>query len=269
MAPKDWRKRARFDKKQFRFDIISNMRIPLTEAQLSLSRAALTVTTCSNYLFRGVDMSVTSSQIRAGRALVGWSQHDLASRAHITQVTVANIENDKTAGSRSSLKAIRIALENEGVDFITNGVVRRNDYLSVWSGDDAYLRLLDDIYFSLKDVKGEALFMGADERENLPGVNDAVRKIKNAGIRLRVIIEEHNHYILGDLEDYRQIPSKFFANAVSVIYGDKYAILVTTHNEFRICLVKNEAVLKAQRGVFDFFWDNGKRPARRDVPQVY
>jgi transcriptional regulator with XRE-family HTH domain len=214
-------------------------------------------------------MSVTSSQIRAGRALLGWSQQDLAARALITQVTVANIENDKTGGSRSSLKAIRVALENEGVNFVENGVVRTDDFLSVWAGEDAYLRLLDDIYFSLKENKGETLFMGADERKNLPGVSDVIRKMKSAGIRLRIIIEEDNYHILGDLDDYRQIPTRYFANAVSVIYGDKYAILVGTPETFRVCLVKNEAVLKAQRGVFDFFWENGKRPARRDVLQVY
>jgi transcriptional regulator with XRE-family HTH domain len=214
-------------------------------------------------------MPVTPSQIRAARALLGWSQQELAQRARITQVTVANFENDKTAGSRTTISAIQVALENEGVEFVENGVKRSDSYLSIWSGDDAYLRLLDDIYFSLKSSTGEALFMGADERRNLPGVKEAVSKMKNAGIRLRLIIEHGNNYILGDLEDYRQIPTKFFANAVSVVYADKYAILVVEDARSHICVVRNQAILKAQRGAFEFFWEHGQRPTSSDVPRAY
>lgn len=50
--------------------------------------------------------------------------------------------------------------------------------------------------------------------------------------------------LVTDLDDHRQIPTKYFANAVVVIYGDKYAVLVGIPEDFRVCLLKNKAVLK-------------------------
>ncbi len=214
-------------------------------------------------------MFITPNQIRAGRALLGWSQRDLATRARITQVTVTNIESGRTVGTRATFNAVQIALENEGIEFIENGVRRCEDYLNIWAGDDAYLRLLDDIYFSLKASKGEALFLGADERKTLPGVVDSVRRIKNAGIRTRLLIEENNFHILGELKDYRQIPSRFFSNAVSVVYGDKYALLVIAPAGHRVYVIRNEQALSAQRGIFEFFWEHGVEPTQRTARQEY
>ncbi|MFM2041746.1 MAG: hypothetical protein RLY86_322 [Pseudomonadota bacterium] len=60
---------------------------------------------------------VTPRQIRAARALLGWSQQDLADRAVVSKNTVQRLEAGKAVGSDSYL-AIWKTLESAGMEFI-------------------------------------------------------------------------------------------------------------------------------------------------------
>lgn len=66
----------------------------------------------------GRDIPLTPSQIRAGRALLGWSQQELADTAEVGLTTVRDYENERRAGHVGGLKAIREALLNAGVVFL-------------------------------------------------------------------------------------------------------------------------------------------------------
>ncbi len=59
-------------------------------------------------------------QVKAARALLAWSQHDLANAAGVSYPTVARLETkDGPLGGRpETAKAIRTALETAGVEFI-------------------------------------------------------------------------------------------------------------------------------------------------------
>jgi transcriptional regulator with XRE-family HTH domain len=63
---------------------------------------------------------VTTRQIKAARALLGWSQGDLASHSGISEPTVARLESTEgELGGREKTGAkIRHALEVAGVVFI-------------------------------------------------------------------------------------------------------------------------------------------------------
>ena len=63
-------------------------------------------------------MSLTSEQCRAARALLNWSQPDLAELVGIARETIAHFERGATKPHKSNLKAIRAALEAGGVEFI-------------------------------------------------------------------------------------------------------------------------------------------------------
>lgn len=66
---------------------------------------------------------LSSSQVKAGRELLGWSHRDLADRAGLLESTVAWIEagwGDFPHTIRS-LEALRNALEAAGIGFIDNG----------------------------------------------------------------------------------------------------------------------------------------------------
>jgi hypothetical protein len=62
---------------------------------------------------------ITPAQLRAGRALLGLSQAELAGRACLSIHTVKRAEGDGALGVSEA--AIRVTLENQGVIFIAAG----------------------------------------------------------------------------------------------------------------------------------------------------
>jgi DNA-binding XRE family transcriptional regulator len=61
---------------------------------------------------------ITSSQIRAGRGLLKWTQSTLAAHAAVSIVTLNMIETEQVAARERTLASIQRALEQGGVAFI-------------------------------------------------------------------------------------------------------------------------------------------------------
>jgi transcriptional regulator with XRE-family HTH domain len=61
---------------------------------------------------------MNSQQCRAARALLKWSQTQLADASDVALSTVADFENDKREPRSDNLAAVRRALEAAGVEFI-------------------------------------------------------------------------------------------------------------------------------------------------------
>jgi transcriptional regulator with XRE-family HTH domain len=61
---------------------------------------------------------ITSEQCRAARALIDWSQGDLADRAGVGIVTIRQLEAGANNPRRATLEVIRRAFESAGVEFI-------------------------------------------------------------------------------------------------------------------------------------------------------
>jgi predicted transcriptional regulator len=61
---------------------------------------------------------ITPEQCRAARALLDWSQQELADKAAVGIVTVRQLEAAVHEPRRSTLNVIRRALEAAGVEFI-------------------------------------------------------------------------------------------------------------------------------------------------------
>ena len=67
---------------------------------------------------------ITRAQIRAARALIGWTQTDLAQASGISQVAIKNLERGATDPSASTLTSIQDALDHAGVIFLEPGDTR-------------------------------------------------------------------------------------------------------------------------------------------------
>ena len=63
---------------------------------------------------------VTVRQLKAARALLGWSQTDLAHRSGVSEPTIARLESgDGDLGGREgTARKIRASIEAAGIDFI-------------------------------------------------------------------------------------------------------------------------------------------------------
>ena len=67
-----------------------------------------------------MNSDITAPQIRAARALVGWSQEELAAAARISARTLVRLETDAAPGRALTLARIRAVLETAGVYFIAD-----------------------------------------------------------------------------------------------------------------------------------------------------
>ena len=63
---------------------------------------------------------MTPAQCRAARALLDWSQQQLADAAKIGNATIRNFEGGKSTPQNATLDVLQRALESAGVEF-TNG----------------------------------------------------------------------------------------------------------------------------------------------------
>lgn len=61
---------------------------------------------------------ITSAQCRAGRALLDWSQQQLADAARVGVVTVRQFESGGSQPRNATLDVIQRALEEAGVIFV-------------------------------------------------------------------------------------------------------------------------------------------------------
>lgn len=63
---------------------------------------------------------ITTAQVKAARALLGWSQADLARRSGVSEPTIARLEalKGELGGREGTAARIRTALELAGIEFI-------------------------------------------------------------------------------------------------------------------------------------------------------
>jgi transcriptional regulator with XRE-family HTH domain len=66
--------------------------------------------------------SLLAAQVRAARALLGWSQGYLAEGANVSRSTIADLEGDKREPHEASLFVIMNELVSAGVNFTERGV---------------------------------------------------------------------------------------------------------------------------------------------------
>ena len=66
----------------------------------------------------GAKIAISSGQVRAARALLGWSQDRLVEASAVPERTLLRFELGQGEPQRRTVTAIRGALESAGVEFI-------------------------------------------------------------------------------------------------------------------------------------------------------
>ena len=196
---------------------------------------------------------ITPNKIRAGRALIGWSQTELSERSGLAAATVQSIEAERGTVKTESLELIKRAFEQESVFFTEFGVEIRNTAIYPISGEDWWLHTLDDVYYTLIDQEdAELLMLYADDRESSSVVNDRIRKIRNAGIKMRQLVKEDNRFLMGPVKEYKWVPKEFFHNRVTLIYGNK--IVLCAEDNTKALVIKDKGIADTFRNTFEMLW---------------
>lgn len=67
-------------------------------------------------------MTITAEQCRAGRALLGWSQDDLARASLVSKRSIAGFESGGRAAHSRTAQDLQRALEAAGIQFLPEDV---------------------------------------------------------------------------------------------------------------------------------------------------
>ncbi len=210
-------------------------------------------------------MTITISQIKAARALLGWNQEQLAENSEISKPALANIERGKTTPRPNTLAAIQYALETAGIDFTDGpGVRLARDRLdvSIFRGNDSIYRLWDDILSTLK-VGEERLISSIDETKFIDvtsgNFQNMMEKYKEKGIRGRILSLKGDINFADPTSDYRWVSKTRFLDISYYVYADKYAILLWEPVP-RVVLVQNSVIAESYRNQFNRHWDEAEIP---------
>jgi transcriptional regulator with XRE-family HTH domain len=204
---------------------------------------------------------IKPNQIIAARGLLRWSRDDLAEASGIHAQTIKKIETGDTDNPRSNtLDPIIEAFGRKGVEFIDGGVREKKDKIRILEGKDKYLRLMDEIYRTLKDSPNkEVLVSHADQRRSTEPVIEAQKRMMKAGIQIKFTVCEGDQYLLYPLENYRYIPKKDFLNSVVIVYGD-YVSISVGENTSKITIIHDETIAEVFRRQYKTLWNIYKEP---------
>jgi transcriptional regulator with XRE-family HTH domain len=201
-------------------------------------------------------------QIRAARALLNWSQADLAQAAQMATSSIKNIESENSTARKETLALIHDAFDRNGIEFLPGtGVRLKNDIVAVHDGKNATAALLDSIYAHAQtSVDREVCIIGLDETfsvetDGLLLLANHIDRLTKAGIRERILTCEGDTRFLNAPESYRWLPRQYFTrNAPIYIYGDRIAIH-TGSLKRRTVIVEQRALAMHLRMLFALLWD--------------
>ena len=208
----------------------------------------------------------TIEQIRAARALLDWSQTDLAEKAGLSQTGIARLENGTHQPNQTTLDKIHAAFLSSGLEFIQDGVRKTRDRLLTFEGTSAMQNLLDDVYNTLYETepdRREVCLLGINELKPEDD-NDYsitlshIERLKNIGASERIIVNYDETSFIAPRQWYRKVADEFFSPHTVYIYGTKIALLIREDNNL-VLILDNPYFALTMTKFFDFVWEHGEK----------
>ncbi len=206
----------------------------------------------------------TIEQIRAARALIGWSQGELAEHADLSQTGIARIENGTNQPNSTTLEKITAAFDKVDVEFIDDsGVRKRTREIKVLRGTQGFRYFMDDVYATAQKGRGEfCIFNGRPEafykwlgKDWYEFHAKRMRTIDKT-LDFRIIIKEGDElFIAGSFAEYRWFPENMFNEQTIYVYGDKLAFLTFHKDDVNIRVMDQSEFADSFRVLFNIAWD--------------
>lgn len=207
----------------------------------------------------------TIEQIRAARALIGWSQGELAAQSGLSQTGIARIENGTNQPNSSTIQKIIKAFDLADIEFIgESGVRKRSGEIQTLTGEQGFRDFMNDVYEIAKEQGGEiCLYNAYPENWNkflgqswYEMHSKRMQKISDNYV-FRVSVNEGEGQFIGkDFVEYRWFPKEIFNEQSFYAYGDRLAFLNFTENNVVINVIKNKDFADGFRALFNIAWNN-------------
>lgn len=211
-----------------------------------------------------INKIVTIQQIKAARALLGWSQDDLSAASGLSKPALANFERGASHSRIDTIESISGTLEKAGIEFLDDGVRCVKDRLEVetFQNADAIQLLWEDIHQTL-EAGEERLISNVDEKRFLAATRNAfaemMQRYEAKGITGRILSQEGDTNFADPTSTYRWVSKSRFRDIAYYVYADKYAMLLWEPKP-RVILIKNKIVADSYRKQFERLWKEAQVP---------
>lgn len=202
---------------------------------------------------------IHAGQIKAARAMLDWSQEDLAQIAGLSITTIRNLEMGYVPRGATT-QVIRQAIENAGLEFIEpEGVRRRRNDVQIYQGSNSCDVFFEDMLNTVRD-KGDEVLCVIKSQDMLARSCGAanVEQLKQLGeiTTVKCLLSEapNSSHVIPSFE-FRI--TQYSSGLVSYyVYGDKYAVVLAEGNgAFRFIVFQSLSLSQSYRREFLVLWD--------------
>lgn len=206
----------------------------------------------------------TIEQIRAARALLDWSQSDLADHSGLSQTGIARIENGTNQPNSRTLEKITAAFEKANIEFLgTSGLRKKSGEIRVLKGAQGFRDFMDDVYETAKNAGGQICLHNAKPQnwykwlgEEWYAMHSERMKALGSKIDVRITAEEGNHlFIANSFAEYRWFPNELFNDKSFYSYGSKLAFITFGDEDVIVRVFDDTDFAEGFRILFNIAWD--------------
>lgn len=222
---------------------------------------------------------ITRQQIKAARELLEWTQDDLAFELGDSSSVSAirKLESGQTKNPRGGLlDRIKETMEDNNIIFTSNGGVDMSqNAVRIIEKGDIFLKVLDDVYHTLKEDGGELLLFFVDNKKSSEEIIQTELRNRKAGISMRCLVSELDRYFIYPLNEYRKVPAMYFKNHVQLVYGNKFVTIYPFGKDesgkqtYRAVIIKDIETAQAEKNKFNFFWSMCEQPKETIAEVIY
>lgn len=214
---------------------------------------------------------LTPAQCRAARALLNWSQPDLAERCGMHVQTISAFESETGTPTRRTLTKITDTLEMAGVELGANeGVSKKVNPITIYKGTDGFRAFMDDVYETAKKYGGEIClhnsrpkiwydFLGEDwyekHNERMIALGDK--------IDTKITLEPGNTFVISGFAQHRWFKSSPWKGKIFYAYGPKLGFLEVFDDNVQVTVLNKPEYADSFRELFNIAWEH----ASMEIPQ--
>jgi transcriptional regulator with XRE-family HTH domain len=208
---------------------------------------------------------ICAGQIKAARAILNWSQEDLASTTGLSISTIRNLELGFISPRNTTTNVVRQAVEDAGLEFIeSEGVRRRANDVKIYQGVGSADAFFDDLTETVKKKGGEivttiksqklmAQTLGLTERDNA----DRLGKLNTIADVKCLFSEANDMPILLPRFQFRGISKHYVGPVPYYVYGDKHAlVLMEDRVAFKFIVFRSASLAQSYRNHFAVLWES-------------
>ncbi|NDE90242.1 MAG: XRE family transcriptional regulator [Alphaproteobacteria bacterium] len=206
---------------------------------------------------------ISSRQIKAARALLGWTQTELAKAAGLHLNAITKIENESCEPRSGTLDRIQRSCEIAGIKFRgQRGVEIKEDVFETvrFEGEHFIRRLIDDTITVVNGPEDEVLncvvdeqfFNVADRKQN----ERYYKHMKKTGFRERYITSKGYVSFVNNKNVYRWLPDDVLGIVAYTIYRDRIAFIQWKTRE--VLIIRSTSLSTTFRQQFEFLWTQAK-----------